>query len=63
MIYYVQKKEHMDSKGSIHLNFNVTLPQDAIYDMELDKGSQKDRAVLIEYDNVEQCIKIKKLMK
>jgi len=62
-IYYVQKKERMDSNGVQHINFNVTLPLEAISGMKLDSKDRKQRAVTVKYDKAAERIVIEKVFK
>ena len=62
-IYYVQKKEKMDTRGVLHTNYNVTLPPEAIKGMKLDSTERKDRAVIVTYDPAKKSILIEKVFK
>ena len=62
-IYYVQKKDRMDKNGVEHLNYNVTIPYDAVNGMGLDSKTREDRAVDVSYDKATQTITITKAKK
>lgn len=59
-IYYVQKKYRIDTKGAKHLNYNVTLPFEAIVGMDIDSADRSERAVEVTYDDATQTVTIKK---
>lgn len=60
-IYYVQRKYREDKDGRKHLNYNVTIPFNAIIGMGLDGTSKADRAVDVSYDNATNTITITKI--
>ena len=53
-IYYVQKKYRVDKDGAKHLNYNVTLPFEAILGMDVDGADRSERAVEVTYDDATQ---------
>lgn len=59
-IYYVQKKYRVDKDGAKHLNYNVTLPFEAILGMDVDGADRSERAVEVTYDDATQTVTIKK---
>lgn len=59
-IYYVQKKYRVDKDGAKHLNYNVTLPFEAILGMDVDGADRSERAVEVTYDEATQTVTIKK---
>jgi len=60
-IYYIQKKEHMDSSGSLHTGFNCAIPKGLAERLGFDSKDRDARKVDVSYDEVNKQIVIKKI--